>query len=169
MANSNILFKNFALLDVESGTLKGGYQVLVRDGRFAAVEHGAINADGALEIDLGGRTLMPGLIDCHVHIHPLILPTTPQMLPSLITAHALSTLEGMPLCVMQVVPMRDIARWWNTVFSRTASVCRRSCDQSDRRARRPAHFRQSIRALRMRGASLGLRAWSDRRWCRRSA
>ena len=97
MADSSILFKNFALLDIESGILKSGQQVLVQDGRFAAVENGMINANGAQEIDLGGRTLMPGLIDCHVHIHPLILPTTPQMLPSLITAHALSTLEGMLL------------------------------------------------------------------------
>ena len=69
MADSGILFKNFALLDVESGTVKNGHQVLVRDGRIAAVEHGAINAKGALEIDLGGRTLMPGLIDLHVHFN----------------------------------------------------------------------------------------------------
>ncbi len=95
MADTDILFRNFALLDVASGSLKDGHQVLVRDGKIAAVEKSAIEAGGAREIDLGGRTLMPGLIDCHVHIHPLILPTTPQMLPSLITAHALSTLDGM--------------------------------------------------------------------------
>ena len=95
MADTPILFKNFELLDVVDGVLKSGYQLLVQDGHIAALETGAIAANGAKEIDLGGHTLMPGLIDCHVHIHPLILPTTPQMLPSLITAHALSTLEGM--------------------------------------------------------------------------
>ncbi len=95
MANPDILFTNFELLDVEAGTLKGGFQVLVRDGRIATVEQGNIDTADAETIDLGGRTLMPGLIDCHVHIHPLILPTTPQMLPSLITAHALKTLDGM--------------------------------------------------------------------------
>ena len=95
MSDEAILFTNLALLDVADGVLRSGRQVLVRDGVIAEVAEGAIQANGARIIDLGGRTLMPGLIDCHVHIHPLILPTTPLMLPSLITAHALTTLQGM--------------------------------------------------------------------------
>jgi imidazolonepropionase-like amidohydrolase len=95
MSENPILFRNFALLDVAAGALKSGYQVLVKDGQIAEVSEGSIAAPEAQEIDLGGRVLMPGLIDCHVHIHPLILPITPMMLPSLINAHAMVTLEGM--------------------------------------------------------------------------
>ncbi|MDP6174651.1 MAG: amidohydrolase family protein, partial [Rhodospirillales bacterium] len=89
------MFKNFALLDVTSGVLRSGYNLLISGGKIAALEDGAISAGGAPEIDLGGRTIMPGLIDCHVHIHPLILPSAAQMLPSLISAHAFATLGDM--------------------------------------------------------------------------
>ncbi len=95
MPEENILFRNFGLLDTEAGALKSGHEVLVKDGLIAEVADGSIAAPGAREVNLGGRVLMPGLIDCHVHIHPLILPTTPAMLPSLINAHAVVTLEGM--------------------------------------------------------------------------
>lgn len=95
MPDNSILFRNFALLDVVAGALKSGHEVLVNDDVIAEVSDGRIDAPSARVVDLGGRVLMPGLIDCHVHIHPLILPTTPTMLPSLINAHAMVTLEGM--------------------------------------------------------------------------
>lgn len=44
--------------------------VLIRNGRFAAVGHGAHDAgdDCVREIDLRGRTAVPGIIDSHNHI-----------------------------------------------------------------------------------------------------
>ena len=91
----NILFKNLDLLDPREDDLKPNRQVLVQGNVIAEVSEGAIDAGDAEVHDLGGRTLMPGLIDCHVHIHRTILPVAPTMLPSLITAYALDTLQGM--------------------------------------------------------------------------
>ena len=60
------------LLDVAGGKLVSPGEVLVRGNRIveagASVQHPA----GAQVIDLGGATLMPGLIDAHVHLflHP---------------------------------------------------------------------------------------------------
>jgi imidazolonepropionase-like amidohydrolase len=66
--------------------------VLVRDGIVAEVAKGTINAPKARTIDLGGRTLMPGLIDCHVHI---LAPgrgsrssAYPDRMPSYLNIHA---------------------------------------------------------------------------------
>jgi len=44
--------------------------VLIRNGRFAAVGHGAHDGDDdcVREIDLRGRTAVPGIIDSHNHI-----------------------------------------------------------------------------------------------------
>ena len=89
---TEILLKNFALLDVHSGALRSGFEVLVRGREIAAVEEGAIAAPEAEVVDLGGRTLMPGLIDCHVHaIAPVIgsgKSGYPTKLPSLVHAGA---------------------------------------------------------------------------------
>ena len=60
--------------------------VLIRNGRFAAVGHGDHDGDDdcVREIDLRGRTAVPGIIDSHNHI--ILLPrlvATPLPLPFL--------------------------------------------------------------------------------------
>jgi len=63
-----LLFVNGKVLDAEAGTLRDGLGVLVIDGRIAEVGAGIAAPAEARTVDLGGRTLMPGLIDCHVHV-----------------------------------------------------------------------------------------------------
>lgn len=62
-----LLFENAALLDVERGLLRPGTSVLVEDERIVEVSEGSLRAPEARRIDCRGRTLMPGLIDAHVH------------------------------------------------------------------------------------------------------
>ena len=66
---SATLFTNAALFDGTSEQLRRGAQVLVADGVIQKVSDGAVAPPESAEvIDLAGKTLMPGLIDAHVHI-----------------------------------------------------------------------------------------------------
>ncbi|KFC71321.1 Amidohydrolase [Devosia sp. LC5] len=67
MTNS-YLFTGGRVLDVEAGTLRDGLDVLVTGDRIAAVGTSLTVPSNTTEIPLGGRTIMPGLIDCHVHV-----------------------------------------------------------------------------------------------------
>ncbi len=65
---SAVLFKNANLLDPLQPDLLEGHHVLVEDGVIKEVSDKPIGASSARVIDAAGRTLMPGLIDLHVHV-----------------------------------------------------------------------------------------------------
>ena len=92
-----ILFRNFELLEPSFGELRGGYQLLVEGDTVKELSETPIRASEAVMIDCGKRTLMPGLIDCHVHaIHGEVNVRFMEMLPlTLITARAASRLRAM--------------------------------------------------------------------------
>ncbi|MCL5776831.1 amidohydrolase family protein [Limibaculum sp. FT325] len=66
-ATTQLRFTNLALLDPAFDEPRGGYEVLVEGERIAEVSDRPIASASADVIDCGGRVLMPGLIDCHVH------------------------------------------------------------------------------------------------------
>ena len=61
------LFTNGLVLDPRWDSPRAGLEVLVEDGVIREVSESG-KAGSAQRIDLGGRVLMPGLIDAHVHV-----------------------------------------------------------------------------------------------------
>jgi imidazolonepropionase-like amidohydrolase len=71
-AAAPVLLHAARLLDVDSGKLLAPGEVLVRGERIVAVGTRVERPADAKTIDLGDSTLLPGLIDAHVHLflHP---------------------------------------------------------------------------------------------------
>ena len=69
-AAADIIYSADKLLDVRTGKMLNKPQVLVRDGRIVAVKQApdGFPADAVQRVDLPGMTLLPGLIDMHVHL-----------------------------------------------------------------------------------------------------
>lgn len=65
---SQVLFTNVNVFDGKTDGLAGGMNVLVEGNLIKTISNRAINAPGAMVIDGGGRTLMPGLVDLHAHL-----------------------------------------------------------------------------------------------------
>ena len=92
-----VLFKNSSLLDPRWDEARRGYEILVEGGTIREVSDRPIKAANARVVDCGGRTLMPGLIDCHVHVYlvELGLHRLESMPLTLLTAKASKLLGGM--------------------------------------------------------------------------
>jgi imidazolonepropionase-like amidohydrolase len=66
---TQFLLTNARIFDGVSGDCPEGMSILVEDGLIREVSGRAIAAPQAAHIDVGGRTVMPGLIDAHVHAY----------------------------------------------------------------------------------------------------
>jgi len=63
------LFKNARIFDGTNADCPEGMELLVADGLIQEVSARPITAPRARVIDAAGRTLMPGLIDAHLHAY----------------------------------------------------------------------------------------------------
>ncbi|UOM32719.1 amidohydrolase family protein [Acuticoccus sp. I52.16.1] len=92
-----ILFKNFAMLDPTKDDILPGHELLVEDKLIREVSDKPITAPNATVVDCAGGTLMPGLIDCHVHVMlaEVFISRLETMPLTLMTANAMAALRGM--------------------------------------------------------------------------
>jgi len=67
-AAETVYVKAARLLDVESGKYVSNPLITVTDGKIASVDSGKAAPSGVTVIDLGEDTILPGLIDMHVHL-----------------------------------------------------------------------------------------------------
>ncbi len=94
---TSFLLKNGALIDGSGPDPAGEIDVLVEGTSIKEVSDRPIKANSAVEIDLKGRSIMPGLIDCHAHpvLTELNILGLEDVPPTLATAHASVILKGM--------------------------------------------------------------------------
>lgn len=92
-----IVLENATLLDGTVNERRDGHHVGVEADRIREVSDKPITLQDAQRIDLGGKTLMPGLIDAHVHLiaTTLNLSNLVNEPTSLTTARALHIARGM--------------------------------------------------------------------------
>ena len=100
MATRRQVVRNARLFDSQAGVFREGSTLVIEGERLAAVTQEPIDVGDVDEsdlIDAGGRAVLPGLIDCHVHVvatsHDLMgLALQP---PSLVTAQSSQVMQGM--------------------------------------------------------------------------
>jgi imidazolonepropionase-like amidohydrolase len=104
----SLLFKNARVFDGHNAECAEGMNVLVADGLIRECSAKPISAPDARVFDVAGRTLMPGLIDAHVHAiaSDVSVQKIEAMGPAYRTAHAVRMLGHALDCGFTTV--RDI-------------------------------------------------------------
>jgi imidazolonepropionase-like amidohydrolase len=117
---------NARLVDGTGAAPRERVCVHVEDGRIVRIAALAGPApEGALEIDLDGRTLLPGLVDAHAHVGiSFDRPTPPKgaepLLPGT-TAHLLAA-ELRELLRMGITTVRDVGSYGDVVVEARQAI-----------------------------------------------
>ncbi|MDA5194143.1 metal-dependent hydrolase family protein [Govanella unica] len=103
------LFENCTLIDGLSDTPREGMSVLVDGNVIREVSDERNRSETVKRFDLKGKTLMPGLIDAHVHVYAIHLnqSKTAGMPHTLMMAHAIPRVRDM--LARGFTTVRDVA------------------------------------------------------------
>ena len=91
-----VLLSNATIVDADRAEPREGH-VLIEDGIIRDLDARPVAAPDRLVLDLRGRTLMPGLIDCHVHVvaHQMNLTANAQVPDATAVLRSLPIMRGM--------------------------------------------------------------------------
>lgn len=111
---------NARLVDGTGGPARDGAAVLVEDGLIRAVENDPA-PEGARILDLDGRTLLPGLVDAHVHLSSLDRPAPAELKPYVLADAARRLLGG------GITTVRDLGSYGRSLFHLREAIGRGLC------------------------------------------
>lgn len=136
MAKS-IVFRSARVFDGESEALRVGVNVFVKDGVISEISERPAGADEEV-VDCGGRILMPGLIDAHIHVYAAGLnivrvAQSPMSYLAHFAAQFLHTSLDRGFTTLRDVGGADIGLQGWSAGSRSAIVLWRSCHFANRR------------------------------------
>lgn len=104
------LFRNVRVFDGVAPRLSGPLDVLIRGRQIAAIGPGLAAGEDVKLVEGGGRTLMPGLIDVHVHMHftsmPMIQLLAPDLTPE--KADEIAAVEAGNMLMRGFTAVRDV-------------------------------------------------------------
>jgi imidazolonepropionase-like amidohydrolase len=103
------------LLDGTGQAPRTGVTVIIENGRITAVGE-TPPPPGAEISDLGGRTLMPGLIDVHVHLSSLDRSLDPGLRPFGMVQAARAMLDG------GITTVRDLGSYGGSLFDLRGAI-----------------------------------------------
>ncbi len=103
-----VLFQNVRVFDGKSDHLIGPTSVLVVDNKISAISDSIAAPANATVIEGGGRVLMPGLIDAHVHICMASVPMLSLLTGDASYTHLLSGKEAEATLMRGFTTVRDL-------------------------------------------------------------
>lgn len=91
------LLKNAAILDVVAGDVMSERDILIEDGRIREIGDPGLTARDAEVLELGGRMVLPGLCDAHIHVAVCVnsFVEFTRLSPSYVALRAAPALRGM--------------------------------------------------------------------------
>jgi imidazolonepropionase-like amidohydrolase len=96
-STDSILIRAASLLDPDSGEVSPDRSILIEEDSVREVGGAELESPGSQVVDASGMFVLPGLIDCHVHVTAVTadLAAMANWAPSYVTARTTHVLDGM--------------------------------------------------------------------------